>query len=152
LEDLCCHHGDDQIAFATATRCQQRLEAETAHGDANGVHVAVVIRACRFEELAHRHQPFALERSTNCIYLLGRQRREIGQCALANLLALAERLAQQDRGRRVAVGHDVDMHGYFSHVYRMASSTLHVYIWRSICMLLPEHHSTFRKLTAVTSD
>ena len=36
---------------------------------------------------------------------------EVGQGALAGFLALAEGLAEEDGGRGVAVGNDVDVHG-----------------------------------------
>ena len=54
----------------------------------------------------------ALEDGGHGVDAMGRPVREIGEGALANAVALTEGLAEQDGGRRRAVGDSLDVHGH----------------------------------------
>src|SRR6266568_319877 len=69
------------------------------------------------EQHVRRHPRLVLENGSNSLDLVKRQRREIRDRALLHLLAVSIRFAKQDRRRRRAVGHDLDVHGlYPSHL------------------------------------
>ena len=57
-------------------------------------------------------------------YLLVAQRGEIGQGALADVIALAVGLAQQESGAGTAVGNRVDVHGVTSHCIPPKAQTI----------------------------
>ena len=53
-----------------------------------------------------------LSRNREAVDEGGRPLGEVGEGAFADLAALAEGLAQEDGGRRVAVGDGLDVHGH----------------------------------------
>ena len=61
--------------------------------------------------MRRKNDRFALEHIADRLGLLQRQRREIRQGAFDDLLAFADRFAQQDRRTGIAIGDDVDVHG-----------------------------------------
>src|SRR5262245_56094715 len=73
--------------------------------------MAVMLRAHHFQRALQRTKLLALQHAADHLGLLDRQRRQVGDGALPDALALANALAQQDRGRGAPVGDDVDVHG-----------------------------------------
>ena len=67
------------------------------------------------EDVLDRDEFFSLENPSNGVDLLAWQFGQVGNCALARFLAfgVAKGLTEQNGGFGVAVGHNVDMHGYY---------------------------------------
>mgnify|MGYP000455815037 CR=1 FL=1 len=93
------NHGQYQVALTTALAAQQTDQVQAHHRRADGLHRAVGARADDLKQLLGRRQRLALEHGTNRLGLRQRQLREIGDGLLDDPLALADRLAQQNRRR-----------------------------------------------------
>ena len=74
--------------------------------------MTVRTRRSDFEGLRYRLPRVTAQRRADSLDLRHRQARQIGQRSLADLAAVAIGLAQEHRGRRTSVRHDVDMHVY----------------------------------------
>ena len=70
-------------------------------------------RGTNLECLRHWLQHFPTQAGANGLYLQRRQIRQIGQRALANLVALAVGLTKQHGRGRFAVWDDVNVHAYY---------------------------------------
>src|SRR2546427_10045062 len=55
---------------------------------------------------------FAPESPTQGLHACGLPMGQVGQGALADLVTVTKRLAQQDRWRRSAIGNDLNIHGF----------------------------------------
>jgi len=62
---------------------------------------------------ADRRHGVAAQHTAQRLDLRPRPIRQIGKCALADLVAVAIALPQKDRRRRIAVGDAFDVHGEF---------------------------------------
>ncbi len=74
-----------------------------------------------FEGVFDRDELLPFENASDGIDLLARQFGQVGKCALARFLALGIPigLTEQNGGFGVAVGHDIDVHGYYIHYLNM---------------------------------
>ncbi len=101
------------------SRANELFETELSHGTEHRVDVAMVPGAVLddFEGVFERNELLPLEYASDGIDLLARQFGQVGKCALARFLALGIPigLTEQNGGFGVAVGHDIDVHGYYIH-------------------------------------
>ena len=103
-------HGHHQIAFAAALGSDQALQIELADHRQDGFDVTVGERLLRGEQVLGRNQRLIAQHAAQGFDLVLGPIGEVGQGALAGFLALAPAFAQEDGGRGVAVGDDVDVH------------------------------------------
>ena len=108
-----------QVTLREGFGGQQGGKAQALHGELHGLHMAVRQRASDLERLRHRLQDLSAKGSANRINLVGRQTRQIGQRALANLGALAIGLTQQNRRVGAPVWNYLNMQVY---IYRSLQS------------------------------
>ena len=118
---------------SAATPEQQARQVELARQAEHEGDMAVGQRA-QHGQLAHRcrlHGGAALEQRAQAFDQFGRPAGQIGQGALLGAASLAVALAQQHRGRRVAVRHRLDVHGRIkprhASQYKPIMSILHGY-------------------------
>jgi hypothetical protein len=105
-------HGDDQVPAAVAGRAEQAIEAEAAQHAEDGGDVVVRQGAADGQGfLAGWQGRAALEQAAQTLDQLGWPVGQVEQGALFDLAGLAVGLAQQDGGRRGAVGDGLDAHG-----------------------------------------
>ena len=113
IEDPCDNHRHHPIALFGRLRGDEPIELELAQRTEHGRDVPVRERALDLEAvLESLHGGTASQQDAQSFDDLGRPLAEIGEGTFEDLLALAVRLAQEDGGRRVAVGDDVDVHGH----------------------------------------
>jgi len=112
FEDAGDDHGDDQIAFGATGAREDGLQNEAAEGAESGSDVAVRSGTENVESIGGGDQGFAFEDTAERVDLGGGPRGEVGEGAFDDLAALAEALAEEDGGRRVAVGDGLYIHGY----------------------------------------
>src|SRR5713101_9308039 len=89
--------------------------------------MAVMMRVNDLKEIGEGHERLALQGPANRIDLRARQGGQIRQGAFANVRAFPVGLPQQDRRRRIAVRHNVDVHGYIMHISKATVNTIHGY-------------------------
>jgi hypothetical protein len=112
FEDAGDDHGDDQIALGATGARQDGFQKEAAKGAEGSSHVAVRSRTLNQESVGGGDERFAFEDTAEGVDLGSRPSGEIGEGAFDNLAAAAEALAEEDGGRRVAVGDGLNVHGY----------------------------------------
>ena len=136
------HHRTHPIAFHAAARGDQLRQPEPLHGHSHGLHVPVRVRGNRFEELAGRGECLAPQNGTDGEDLRIGERREIRQRPLAHARAFTERFAQQVGGARVAVRHDIDVHGC---IMRQFTPTVKPNYMATLCNQQPNPNLLFRR-------
>src|ERR1022692_4425722 len=119
--------GHDQIEFAAGLRVDEPVEMQAAQGAEDRGHVAVRAGADDIEGLRKRgadgsgalqdraegaNGSGALQDRAEGVELSGGPMGEVGKRAVADLAAETKRLAKEDSGRGVAVGHCGDIHPY----------------------------------------
>jgi hypothetical protein len=109
-QDALRNHRDDQVALAPGSGIDELVEQEPPHRRAHGLDMAVGARAHHVQAILHQPELLALQDAPDRLDLVERQRRQVGQRALPDMLALAHALAQEIRRPRVAVGDRVDVH------------------------------------------
>jgi hypothetical protein len=97
------HHGNDEVALARRLGIEELVETQAPHGRQHRLDVAVRSRAHHIERTLERSQLLALQHAPDHLRLLDRQRRQVGDGALSDALALANAFAKQDGGRRASV-------------------------------------------------
>ena len=112
LEDASDDQGDDQIAFGATGASKEGFQKEAAQGTESGRDVAVRSRTLNTESVGGGDERFAFEDTTEGVDLSGGPSGEVGEGAFNDLAAAAEALAEEDGGRRVAVGDGLNIHGY----------------------------------------
>ncbi len=90
---------------------QQAVETELAQGAQPRRHMPVRQAAQQPQALIARRESLAAQNPAQRVDLAQRPMREIRQRPLLDFVALAIALAQQDGGRRIAVGNALDVHG-----------------------------------------
>ena len=105
-------HRQHQIALTAAPACEQALHAQAPQRAEHRGDVAVGAGAHDLEHLVRGQQGFAAQHAAQLLDRGIGQMREVGEGALSHPAAVAVGLAQQDGGRRVAVGHALDVHGH----------------------------------------
>ena len=102
--------GEREVALAAAVAVQDGFEAELAAGAQHGGDMAVGPGALDAQELGSvLDGKTALEDSAEAVDDLGREAGEVGEGFLANALAFAPSLAEQDGGFAGSVGDDFDV-------------------------------------------
>jgi hypothetical protein len=105
-------HGDDQITAAVADRTQHAIKSDGAQRAEHGRDMAVGQRAANDDGLLiGRRDLAALEQCAQSFDQFARPVGEVGDGALLDRSAIPKGLAQQDGGRRIAVGDRLDVHG-----------------------------------------
>jgi hypothetical protein len=99
------------------------VEVQSVQGAEDGGHVAVRAGANDIEGLRKRRGDGggALQNGAEGVELSGGPMREVGEGAVANFAVEAEGLAEEDGGRRVAVGDGGDIHAYYISQYKRNS-------------------------------
>ena len=111
-EDAADDQGDRELAAALAGRAEQAVEADLAQRAEHGGDVTMRQRADDAQRcLPGRDDGAALEQGTQPFDQLARPVGQIEQGPLSDPVAVAIALAQQDRRRRRAVRHSLDIHG-----------------------------------------
>jgi hypothetical protein len=87
------------------------VQAETAKGSEDRGDMAMGQRADDLEGLVTGDQIFPLENATQEVDLSGGPRGEIGEGSFIDLGSDTDRFAEEDGGRRVAIGDGLDVHG-----------------------------------------
>ena len=111
MQQTCCDHGHDQIALATTLGGEEGIQAELAHRPQDGFDVAVGESLVGAEQILRGDQGFVLQEAAEGIDFWLGPVGEVGQSALAGFRAFAPTFAEEDRGRGVAVGDGLDVHG-----------------------------------------
>src|SRR5262249_14470452 len=123
----------DQRALARGFGVDQLVEAEPAHGREHRLHMAVGARSHHLQAVLDRPELLALENAPDRLDLLDGQRRQVGERALPDVLAVAHALTQKVGGPRVAVGDRVDVHdaseSRFARLQAESSRRIHGYRW-----------------------
>ena len=119
-EDALRHHGGDEGMLARGLGVDELVEAEPAHGPQHRIDVAVAARANDLQAVLDGSQLLTLQDAPDRLDLVERQRRQVGQRPLPDVLAVAHALAQQIGRSRVAVRDRVDVHD--AHKPRFARS------------------------------
>jgi hypothetical protein len=112
LEDAGDDHGDDQIALGATGAREDGFQKEAAEGAQSGSDVAVRSRTENVESIGEGDKGIAFEDPTERVDLGGGPGGEVGEGAFDDLAAAAKALAEEDGGRRVAVGDGFNIHGY----------------------------------------
>jgi hypothetical protein len=105
-------HGDDQIALGATGAREDGLQNKAAKGAESGSDVAVRSSTLNVESIGERDEGFAFEYPAEGLDLRGGPSGEIGEGAFDDFAAAAEAVAEEDGGRRVAVGDGLYVHGY----------------------------------------
>src|SRR4051812_25230827 len=108
-------HGDDEVAAAVAVRSEDAVEPDLAQRAEDGGDVTVRQRAANGEHLRggwDRNDGSALEQGLEAFQETGGPVGEVAKRAFLDLSALAIGLAQEDGGRRAAVGDHLDEHAH----------------------------------------
>jgi hypothetical protein len=101
IEQTLGPQGHHQVAFPAVPGGEDRLPAQLAEGAQDRLDVAVGKGSRGGEELLRRDPGFVAPESSQGFDLLRRPMGQIGQGALARLVAFAPPLAQEDGGGRV---------------------------------------------------
>jgi hypothetical protein len=113
LQDASDDHRHHQIALRTRLRRDLLVQLELAQSPQHGGDMSVGPAADHLEALGEiLDDRGAPQQRAQAIDRRRRQLGEVGQGPLAHLAALAEGLAQEDARLGVAVGHNLDVHGY----------------------------------------
>ena len=108
--------GEDQCESAVAQdrrSAEEAVEADEAGEAEHGGDVAVGLGANDIESVVEGGEgEAALEEEAQAVDDVGRQLGEVGEGAFLDFAVLAVGLAQEDGGRRVAVGDVLDVHDY----------------------------------------
>jgi hypothetical protein len=111
LDDPRHDHGHDQLGPALRSVRQHLVEPEPAHRPEHGGDVAMRQRTGDLEALGgERHKNLSGEHPAQTLDLGLRPIGDVGERARLDLAALAIAFAQQDGGRRIAVGNARDVH------------------------------------------
>ena len=117
IDDASGDHGDDEIAVAGGGTSDEGMEGELAEGTEDGGDVAVGEAAQDGEQFAGGlESDAAFEEDAQTIDEMIGPLGEVGDGAFSDLAVVAEGLAEEDGRGRVAVGDDVDVHGFFTGV------------------------------------
>jgi hypothetical protein len=120
VDDARGNESADQIALgATGTR-EQIVEAEMAKGTEDRGDMAMRERAEDMKGLVAGDQIFPLEDTAQEVDLRGRPGGKIGESSFVDLGAGADRFAEEDGRRRVAIGDDLDVHGSMIHIFTVS--------------------------------
>ena len=96
-DDALRHHRHDKVALPRGAHIDQPLKAQTLHRRHHRHDVAVGARAHHLQPVLDGAEPLALEDAPDCLDLVERKRRQIGQGALPDVLAVAHALTKQIR-------------------------------------------------------
>lgn len=105
-------HGDDKVALGAGGAGEDRLQFEPAESAECGGDVTVRKRALNQDSAGSVHEGFSLQNAAQGIDLGFGPIGEILEGSLDDFAVLAEALAQEDGGGRVAVGDGIHVHGY----------------------------------------
>jgi hypothetical protein len=109
-DDAARDHRRNKIALARRLAIDQLVEPQPPHGDAHRLDMPMRQRADAVKAAACGRKLLALEHQPDGLSLFQRKRRQVGDGALPDALALADALAQQDGGFGASIGHEVDIH------------------------------------------
>ena len=113
FEDSRRDHGDDEGSLLRGGAVEQSLESEPFQRAEHGGDVPVGFGSQDLEGGVEGGQGDAsLEQCSESFDEMLRQPGEVGECAFLDLSVQSVGLSEQDGGRRVAVGHAFDVHGF----------------------------------------
>jgi hypothetical protein len=100
----------------------------------------------RGEQILGRDQALVAQQAAEGFDFLLGPSGEIGQGALAGFVPFAPGFAEEDGGRGVAVGDDIDVHGYRKPQIIHDVKTIILYTWVHIHYQTPTHLQVFQEL------
>ena len=104
-------HGHDQVTLRARRTRENGLQAESAQSAENGGDMAVRSGALNAESVGGRDEGIAFENPTKGIDLSRRPGGKIGQGSFDDFAIHPGRLAEEDSGRGVTIGHGFHVHG-----------------------------------------
>ena len=138
--------GHHQVSFATTLRRDQAIQPEPTDHFQDGFHMAVRKGFLRGEPILGRDQALVAQQAAEGFDFLLGPIGEIGQGALARFIPFAPGFAEEDGGRGVAVGHDIDVHGYTKLHTIVKIKRIIIYTWVHIPHRAPAHLQIFQEL------
>ncbi len=150
-DDATDDHRQDEIArpagLAGVLGAEQPVEADGAGRAENGRDVAMRQRAFdRQSLLAGGNDDAALQDAAQALDMVCRPVRQIEQRALADALAVPIALAQEDGGRRPAVGDGLDIHGGMISQPPQKSMIMMTITWVHFCPHSKQNASKINRL------
>ena len=117
MEQTFDDHGQHQIALAAGFGGNYGIQAEPANRPQESFDMAVGQSLLRGEQIMGRDEGFVAQQAAEGFDFFLRPIGEVGQGALAGLVAFAPALAEEDGGWGVGIGDGFDVHGsYYAHL------------------------------------